>query len=64
MAQAQPVELFMPGPLCLFGEHRDWAAQLAVRGPAAQDAVTDILQQRFAHMMRFPLSITAAASGR
>ena len=25
MAEKQPIRLFVPGRLCLFGEHSDWA---------------------------------------
>ena len=28
MAQGESIELFVPGRLCLFGEHSDWAGAM------------------------------------
>jgi len=46
------------------GSQGDGTAQLVVRGVEAQQAVSEILQERFEQMRCFPLSIVATASGR
>ncbi len=61
MTDADPVELFTAGRLCLFGEQADRTAQFVAGGLADRDAAMAIVEQAYSTMKALPLTIPALA---